>query len=77
MKTQITNQQVEAAYDARHAAFVTNAPNKYALASHAMALALQFEAQRREDADEEENYARFEAGQNEKFGDYGYSLSLK
>ena len=44
----ITNEQVEAAYEARHQAFATNAANRYALADRALALALSFDAQKQE-----------------------------
>jgi len=44
--TLITEEQVTAAYEARHQAFVTNADNKYALADRAMALNLRFESQK-------------------------------
>ena len=41
----ITNEQVEAAYAARHQAFVDHADNRYALADYAASLAYRFAIQ--------------------------------
>ena len=56
----VTNEEVEAAYEARHNAFCNNADNRYALADRAMALVLIYESQREyRDAREAASIARF------------------
>ena len=44
-KPKITDEQVKAAYDARHQAFVDHADNRYALADYAASLAYRFAIQ--------------------------------